>query len=215
MPSTQLLTDSTPRCVDAMHFLHADRVSTRAGRTDGVEIGDIDTAEPFAMATSETFIRPAVGEITETFDPIACLDDRVRHGGRPAEPVEPGRYIQIQGPDRTLLIAVGAGVTHIGRGLAADLHLDDCSVSRRHAVLVPGPSGQWILDDRSSNGTFVNGLRIEQFDLHSGDIIGLGRVVLRYLEVQGQENERLGRLDPAPRPRGRRHRVPNLNLARG
>jgi FHA domain len=176
MPSTQLLADSTTRCVDAMHLL-------RAGRSDPVEIGDIDTAEASAVATSQTLIRPAVGEITERFDPIACLDDCVRQTGRPAEPVEPGRYIEIQGPDRTLLIVLGADVTHIGRGLTADLHLDDSSVSRRHAVLVPRPSGPRILDDRSSNGTFVNGLRIEQFDLRNGDVIGLGRVVLRYLEV--------------------------------
>ncbi len=48
---------------------------------------------------------------------------------------------------------------HIGRGLSADLHLDENSVSRRHAILVPRPGGARILDDRSSNGTFVNGRR--------------------------------------------------------
>jgi len=216
MPSTRLLTDSTARCVDAMHFLHADRISTRAGRSDGDEIGDIDAAEASATATSATFIRPAVGEITERFDPIACLDDRVRHGGSAAEPVEPGRYIQIRGPDQTLLLPLGAGVTHIGRGLTADLHLDDCSVSRRHAVLVPRPSGQRILDDRSSNGTFVNGRRIEQFDLRNGDVIGLGRVVLRYLEVSGREKARLGSPGPQrPRSLRRRDRLPALNLTGG
>ncbi len=187
MPSTQLLTNSTARCVDAMHLLQADanldRMPTRAGHFDSVQTGAIDTAEASAKAASETFIHPAAGEITERFDPIACLDDRVRHGGRLVEPVESGRYIQLQGPSRTLLIPLGAEVTHIGRGLAADLHLDDSSVSRRHAVLVPRPSGQRILDDRSSNGTFVNGRRIEQFDLRNGDVIALGRVVLRYLEL--------------------------------
>jgi pSer/pThr/pTyr-binding forkhead associated (FHA) protein len=125
--------------------------------------------------------RAAVDETTERFDPITCLDDRFRHRGKSVEPVEPGRYIQIQGRDRTLLIPLGAKVTHIGRGLAADLHLDDISVSRRHAVLVPRASGHRILDDRSFNGTFVNGQRIEQFDLRDGDVIVLGRVVLRYL----------------------------------
>jgi hypothetical protein len=183
MPSTQPLTDATGPRVDAMRPLHADRMFTRAGRSDGVEIGDLPTAEASATATSEIVVHPAVGEITDRFDPIACLDDRVRHGGRPAEPIEPGRYIQIQGPDQTLLLPLTAEVTHIGRGLAADLHLDDSSVSRRHAVLVSRPSGQRILDDRSSNGTFVNGRRIEQSDLRNGDVIALGRVVLRYLEV--------------------------------
>ncbi len=56
---------------------------------------------------------------------------------------------------------------HIGRGLTAGLRLDDASVSRRHAILVPRPSGARILDDRSSNGTFVNGRRIQQADLRA------------------------------------------------
>ena len=101
----------------------------------------------------------------------------------PAEPAEPGRYIEIQGPDRTLLIALSGDVMHVGRGLAAELRLDDSSVSRRHAILVPRPSGARILDDRSANGTFVNGRRIQQAELHSGDVIVLGRVVLRFLEL--------------------------------
>jgi pSer/pThr/pTyr-binding forkhead associated (FHA) protein len=145
-------------------------------------ITDSSAREASAMVTSETLIRPAVDEVTERFDPITCLDGRSRHGGEPDQPVEPGRYIQIQGPGRALLIALGAEVTHIGRGLAADLYLDDISVSRRHAVLVPRSSGHRILDDRSFNGTFVNGQRIERFDLRNGDVIVLGRVVLRYLE---------------------------------
>jgi pSer/pThr/pTyr-binding forkhead associated (FHA) protein len=72
---------------------------------------------------------------------------------------------------------------HIGRGLAADLRLDESSVSRRHAILVPRPAGARILDDRSSNGTFVNGRRVQQEDLSNGDVLVVGRVVLRYLEV--------------------------------
>ena len=50
-------------------------------------------------------------------------------------------------------------------------------------MLVPRPTGARLLDDRSSNGTFVNGRRIVQADLHNGDVVLLGRVVLRYLEV--------------------------------
>jgi pSer/pThr/pTyr-binding forkhead associated (FHA) protein len=40
-----------------------------------------------------------------------------------------------------------------------------------------------VLDDRSSNGTFVNGRRVQQADLSDGDVIVVGRVVLRYLEI--------------------------------
>jgi hypothetical protein len=132
------------------------------------------------MASADTLIRPAVDEITETFDAVGCLDYRYRHQHGD---VESGRCIQVQGAEEALLIPLGREVTHVGRGLAADLHLDDSSVSRRHSILISRPSGAQILDDRSFNGTFVNGRRVEQADLHSGDVIVLGRVQLRYLEL--------------------------------
>jgi pSer/pThr/pTyr-binding forkhead associated (FHA) protein len=121
--------------------------------------------------------------ITERFDPTACLDERVRHEASIAKPLVPGCYIEMQGPEQTLLIELGEEVMHIGRGLTAELHLDDASVSRRHAILLPRVSGARILDDRSSNGTFVNGRRIQQHDLSDGDEIAIGRVLLRYVEV--------------------------------
>jgi pSer/pThr/pTyr-binding forkhead associated (FHA) protein len=125
---------------------------------------------------------PAEG-ITERVDPISCLDERTLSQASEAEAPGPGRYLEVQGAGRTLLIPIGADVIHIGRGLAADLRLDETSVSRRHAILVPRVSGARILDDRSSNGTFVNGRRVQQADLSDGDVIVVGRVVLRYLVI--------------------------------
>jgi hypothetical protein len=136
-----------------------------------------------ACMTTQTLIRPTTDGLTERFDPIACLDERVRHEARPVEPVEPGRYIEMHGADRALLIPLADGPMHIGRGLSAELRLDDNSVSRRHAILVPRPAGARILDDRSANGTFVNGQRVQQAELRNGDVIVLGRVVLRFLEL--------------------------------
>ena len=125
---------------------------------------------------------PAEG-ITERVDPISCLDERTLSQASEAEAPGPGRYLEVQGAGRTLLIPVGTDVIHIGRGLSADLRLDESSVSRRHAILVPRVSGARILDDRSSNGTFVNGRRVQQADLSDGDVIVVGRVVLRYLVI--------------------------------
>jgi pSer/pThr/pTyr-binding forkhead associated (FHA) protein len=133
--------------------------------------------------TSQTLIREIADGLTERFDPTACLDERVRHRAALADPVEPGRYLQVDGPERSVMIPLGSEPIHVGRGLSADLHLDENSVSRRHAILVPRPSGARILDDRSSNGTFVNGRRIQQAELQNGDVIVLGRIMLRYLEV--------------------------------
>lgn len=133
--------------------------------------------------TSQTLIRSAADGLTERFDPTACLDERMRHTAAPSDPVAPGRYIQVAGPERTLLIPLGTEAIRIGRGLSADLHLDESSVSRRHAILVPRPTGARVLDDRSSNGTFVNGRRVQQADLADGDVIVIGRIMLRYLEM--------------------------------
>jgi pSer/pThr/pTyr-binding forkhead associated (FHA) protein len=126
---------------------------------------------------------PVAEGMTERVDAVACLDERVRSGAKSAGPVDPGRYIEVQGPSESLLVPLGRGVTHIGRGLSADLRLDDGSVSRRHAILVNRGAGVRVLDDRSSNGTLVNGRRVGQADLHNGDLLVLGRVVLRYLEL--------------------------------
>jgi hypothetical protein len=135
--------------------------------------------------SSQAPISPSVSEgSTERVDAIACLDERVRHQAMPARPAQRGRYIEVRGPGRqALLISLDEGVTHIGRGLLADLRLDENSVSRRHAILVNRGFGVRLLDDRSSNGTFVNGRRITQTELHNGDVLVLGRVVLRYLDV--------------------------------
>jgi pSer/pThr/pTyr-binding forkhead associated (FHA) protein len=131
----------------------------------------------------QTVIHPPAEGITERVDPVACLGERTLSQASEEGAVGPGRYIEVQGSDRTLLIPVKDDVIHIGRGLSADVHLDESSVSRRHAILVPRASGARILDDRSSNGTFVNGRRVQQADLSNGDVIVIGRVVLRYLEL--------------------------------
>lgn len=134
--------------------------------------------------TAQAPIRSATAEgLTERVDAIACLDESVRRKAISERPTGPGRYLEVQGPGGSLLIPISSGVMHIGRGLSADLHLDEKSVSRRHAMLVERPGGARLLDDRSSNGTFVNGRRIVQADLDNGDVIVLGRVVLRYLET--------------------------------
>ncbi len=135
------------------------------------------------IATSDTLAPSSIGATTEQFDPVACVSSRDRRRAVNVEPGEHGRYIQVCGPDQALLIPLGSAVLHVGRGLAADLQLDDSSVSRRHAIIVSRGSGARILDDRSLNGTFVNGRRIDSVDLRNGDVITMGRFELCYLDA--------------------------------
>ena len=131
--------------------------------------------------TSEMLTAPVTDAITEQFDPVACLSSRDLRRASAVEPGEPGRYISVEGPDQVLLIPLGTEVLHVGRGLSVDLQLDDDSVSRRHAIITPRGSGVEILDDRSLNGTFVNGRRIEHVALRDDDVITIGRFALRYI----------------------------------
>jgi FHA domain/Zinc-ribbon containing domain len=75
------------------------------------------------------------------------------------------------------------GWTRIGRSLAANIRLDDPSVSRRHALVVsePGESLR-VLDDRSLNGVFVNAELVEWGRLADGDELTIGRYRLFVLE---------------------------------
>ena len=135
------------------------------------------------MSTCAPIKDAAAAGMTERVDPVACLDQRVRRQASAVPPDQPGSYLEVQGTGETLLVPLVPGVTHIGRGLVADLRLDENSVSRRHAMLVHDENGTRILDDRSSNGTFVNGRRVDQANLKHGDVLLLGRVTLRYLQV--------------------------------
>lgn len=112
------------------------------------------------------------------------LSDRERRRAVAAVRVpEPGRYLAIEAGDEAVVIPVEAPVTRLGRSTTADVHLDDPTVSRRHALLVLRGDDVVVLDDRSMNGTWVNGERVPEAVLHDGDVVELGAVRLRFLDV--------------------------------
>ena len=76
------------------------------------------------------------------------------------------------------------GWTRIGRSATADVRLDDPTVSRRHALIVrTAEEGLRALDDRSLNGLFVNGERVEWARLSDGDELEIGRYRLYVVTV--------------------------------
>ncbi|HEX6391323.1 MAG TPA: FHA domain-containing protein [Solirubrobacteraceae bacterium] len=100
-----------------------------------------------------------------------------------AELPGPGRFVAFRDGDALRVIALEREHTRIGRSLSADIRFDDQTVSRRHALLVMAADEVRVLDDRSLNGVFVNGERIEIRALKDGDEVVIGRHRLCYLEA--------------------------------
>ncbi|OBG77622.1 ABC transporter ATP-binding protein [Mycobacterium sp. E1214] len=70
------------------------------------------------------------------------------------------------------------GAITIGRANDNDIVIPEVLASRHHATLIPGPNGTEIHDNRSINGTFVNGSRVDSALLHDGDVVTIGNIDL-------------------------------------
>jgi len=92
------------------------------------------------------------------------------------------QYLAWREGDDVRVVPLEREWTRIGRSLAADVRFDDPTVSRRHALIVRQPDGVRVLDDRSLNGVFVNGERVEWRVLTDGDEIVVGRYRLHFVD---------------------------------
>jgi pSer/pThr/pTyr-binding forkhead associated (FHA) protein len=91
-------------------------------------------------------------------------------------------------PDATPLtfrLSSGA-VKTIGRAARADFIVDRALVSRLHCRLTAGDEQLEVQDLSSTNGTFVNGKRVERAQIASGDRLRVGRIELT---VKRQTND--------------------------
>lgn len=123
------------------------------------------------------------GEATDEFDVAADPAPPSWLAGARAGLPGPGRYLACLDEEEIRTFPIEPGWTRIGRSVAADVRLDDPSVSRRHALIVsePGESLR-VLDDRSLNGVLVNGQTVEWGGLEDGDELLIGRYRLVVLE---------------------------------
>jgi DNA-binding NtrC family response regulator len=97
--------------------------------------------------------------------------------------VEPASYrvTVVAGPDRGASAEVTAALPApalVGQSAACALRLTDPEVSRRHLSLAATPSGLELIDLRSTNGTWVQGVRVREAILAGGERVTLGRTTL-------------------------------------
>ena len=121
-------------------------------------------------------------------EPVAA--ERGEHLRRARERIEqPGEYLCYEDGGELRTVALTREWTRIGRSLAADVRFDDPTVSRRHALIVRQPDGVRLLDDRSLNGVFVNGARVDGRTLTDGDEIIVGRYRLCFVAIPAEHAE--------------------------
>jgi PAS domain-containing protein len=164
-----------------------DRIAADGTSRSGRHLGERPSAGPGAAD------RPTLGLHARhpyVVDSFSLLDHRTRARSLPERLAPPGRYLSVEGGDEVRLIPLDRPITHIGRGLSADLRVEDSHVSRRHAIVAHRPDGIRLLDDRSSNGTFVNGRAVTVAQLSDGDVLRVGRVAFRYVEIKPQSRRR-------------------------
>lgn len=144
----------------------------------------MDPRTPSELASTGTLPLSGEGAVPVTSEPAASGDE-----GAPAWVQEaranlttPGKYLAYEEGTRSVVVPVQREWTRIGRSLAADVRFDDATVSRRHALIVHQADGTRVLDDRSLNGVYVNGRRVEWSALADGDQIVVGRHTLWFLD---------------------------------
>ena len=83
------------------------------------------------------------------------------------------RWFAAEGREQVFVLSVDE--TLLGRKSDADVLLTDPYVSRHHAKIVRGQDGYDLVDLQSTHGSFVNGHRVTEQVLRSGDRISLGQ----------------------------------------
>ncbi len=122
-------------------------------------------------------------DIEPILDSLALLDHRTRSRAIPRRLAPFGHYLAFGQDGAEWLVPIDSRVTHVGRGLTADVRVEEQRVSRTHAILVRHGHQTRLLDNRSANGTFVNGRRIVATNITDGDVVRIGAVVMTYLQV--------------------------------
>lgn len=125
---------------------------------------------------------PVTGDTT-TVGAIPLVGHATRSRALHVPKLAPGEYLAIEDGGEVVVVPLTTEVTHIGRAFSADIRLEAAAVSRRHAIVVKEDGGWFVLDDRSVNGVWVNGERVERAGLNDRDRFTVGGITLQFVSI--------------------------------
>jgi len=98
--------------------------------------------------------------------------------------VRRGKFSVLSGPDRGKTLVLDRGQLTIGSKEDNHLVLSDPTVSRTHALLTESAGGYIIKDLNSTNGTYLDGVRIKEAILEFGRTLTVGETEMRLVPFQ-------------------------------
>jgi pSer/pThr/pTyr-binding forkhead associated (FHA) protein len=129
-------------------------------------------------------IRAAARDLRLPQESFVLAPAQARGGAAPEAPAPAGRLVVVSSPslDRGREFETGPVPLTIGRAPGNDAVLQgDDYASARHARVESRRDGVWILDLGSTNGTWVNGERMDgRRRLRAGDVVRIGKTELRF-----------------------------------
>jgi hypothetical protein len=117
---------------------------------------------------------------------VGALDPHHDVGELPDLEPGTGMLVVVRGPNAGSRFLLDREETTVGRHPDSDIFLDDVTVSRRHATLTRG-QGVVLVDHGSLNGTYINGDRVDERLLATGDEVQIGRFKLLFVGAPGSE----------------------------
>jgi hypothetical protein len=137
---------------------------------------------------AETSVHPRLVDSTQTFGhdsdlsfvPFGAELTAAEVEAINALPARAALLIVRSGPTAGARYLLDTDVTTVGRHPEADIFFDDVTVSRRHAEITRTGAVFELIDQRSLNGTYVNGERVDRATLTDGAEVRVGKFRLNF-----------------------------------
>jgi DNA-binding NtrC family response regulator len=131
------------------------------------------------MASRDRSGATSAGEV-ESPTPAAKLTEKVSVLGPVSYSCRQCRLEVVEGPDAGLGATFDASELVVGTSPECDLVLSDPAVSRRHFTLAQGRDCYKVQDTGSSNGTWLDGVRVAEAYVPDGGMLSAGRTRIRF-----------------------------------